>query len=106
VFQLPGTQNENNATANSAADPSPATIIRTVIRPPSSSLIADISSTYADRCRNSACLYRHTPDHRSARHERCESLVLAREAQRWWRGQAAATWTAWWLASAPQMAPG
>ena len=36
VFQLPGTQNENNATAISAGDPSPATIISTVNRWPSS----------------------------------------------------------------------
>jgi len=36
VFQLPGTQNENNATASSAGDPSPATIISTVNRRPSS----------------------------------------------------------------------
>ena len=36
VFQLPGTQNENNAKAISAVDPSPATIISTVNRRPSS----------------------------------------------------------------------
>ena len=36
VFQLPGTQNENNATAISAIDPSPATIISTLNRRPSS----------------------------------------------------------------------